>query len=681
MEVIKLMLYAITPASMLILNLILNWELFTTYGFFIRKHSDRTHDKQNLVNVLYNRFLLSACLYIVVDMTWGLLYEHKEVSAFFPYIYYLTVFYFMFMLLTMLTWTQYMVAYLDKSGWRTNLLIHLVWALFITGVVCLILNRSYHFMFSYNDKHEYIGEVGRNISFLLQIAFYAVITTYMMYVAHNSTGRQKTRYKAVAGTSMVLGIFLTFQIIYALFPFYALGLLIGVCLIHSFVQTSEKTEKEVYNHIASAMAEDYDAIFYIDIESCEYQSFSKSKEYMDIESIETGKDFFTDALKSIDECVYSEDIEYAKSFYNKETMLKNLEGRHSFSFKYRILINNEPRYFLFTMMQDRNGKYLIFYEKDIEDELNAEKVQKENQKQTITFGQIAESLASVYDVIYYVNIADSSYICYQTNAIYGQLEVNRSGDDFFGESLINIPKIIHKQDCERVSTFIKKENMISAMKKHKDCSINYRMIVSGKDQYTRMTVRKSSDGTHFIIGVENIDNEIQKEKQRIKELKLEKELARRDELTGIKNKTAYIELETSMQGNIDNGVDYLNFAIVVCDMNNLKHINDTQGHSAGDECIQASARLLCNIFVHSPVFRVGGDEFVVFLHGNDYSARNELMDKLRSQVQENKKKHSRIILAVGMAEYDSENDSFVSEVFERADKEMYEDKKKLKSRG
>ena len=364
-----------------------------------------------------------------------------------------------------------------------------------------------------------------------------------------------------------------------------------------------------------------------------------------------------------------------------ETMLKNLEGRHSFSFKYRLLINNEPRYFLFTMMQDSNGKYLIFYEKDIEDELNAEKVQKENQRQIITFGQIAESLASVYDVIYYVNIADSSYICYQINAIYGQLEVNRSGDDFFGESLITIPEIIHKQDCERVSTFIKKENLISVMEKHKDCSINYRLIVAGKDQYTRMTVRKSSDGTHFIIGVENIDNEIQKEKQRIKELKLEKELARRDELTGIKNKTAYMELEASMQGNIDNGVDYLNFAIVVCDMNNLKHINDTQGHSAGDECIQASARLLCNIFVHSPVFRVGGDEFVVFLHGNDYSARNELMDKLRSQVQENKKKHSRIILAVGMAEYDSEKDSFVSEVFERADKEMYEDKKKLKSRG
>lgn len=50
-------------------------------------------------------------------------------------------------------------------------------------------------------------------------------------------------------------------------------------------------------------------------------------------------------------------------------------------------------------MRDSNSQYFIFYEKDIDDELKAEKNQKENQKQTITFGQIAESLASIYDVI------------------------------------------------------------------------------------------------------------------------------------------------------------------------------------------------------------------------------------------------------------------------------------------
>ena len=107
-----------------------------------------------------------------------------------------------------------------------------------------------------------------------------------------------------------------------------------------------------------------------------------------------------------------------------------------------------------------------------------------------------------------------------------------------------------------------------------------------------MTVRKSSDGTHFIIGVENVNDEILRKKQFHRALKNEKELARRDELTGVKNKTAYLELEESAQGNIDNGMDYLTFGLVVCDANNLKKINDTLGHAAGDEYIKASARLL-----------------------------------------------------------------------------------------
>ena len=284
------MLYAITPASMLVFNLILNWELFTNYGF-----NDRSQKKRNQVHVRYNWFVIAACCYLMVDMTWGLLYEHKELPAFFPYIYYLTVFYFMFMLLTMLTWTRYMVAYLDKSGRRSKALIRLVWVLFTIGVVCLMLNRYYHFMFSYNEAHEYIGEVGRNVSFFLQIVFYTIITAYMFYVAHISKGSQKTRCMAVAVTSMVLGIFLTFQIVYALFPFYATGLMIGICLVHSFVQADEKKEKKIHDNIASDMAEDYEAIFYIDLKSGEYLSFSKSEKYMSMDAVATGKDFFKDS--------------------------------------------------------------------------------------------------------------------------------------------------------------------------------------------------------------------------------------------------------------------------------------------------------------------------------------------------------------------------------------------------
>ncbi len=88
---------------------------------------------------------------------------------------------------------------------------------------------------------------------------------------------------------------------------------------------------------------------------------------------------------------------------------------------------------------------------------------------------------------------------------------------------------------------------------------------------------------------------------------------------------------------------------------------------------------MCDIFVHSPVFRVGGDEFAVFLRGNDYTSRHELMERLRARVQENKKTDDGVILASGMSEYNPESDSFVTDIFERADKEMYEDKQRLKS--
>lgn len=668
------MLYAMVPASLLIINMILNGESLKRYGF-IEKKSDAT----NSVPIRYNLFLLAASFYFIVDMTWGILYEHHDIPALFPIIYYLTVFYFMFMLLTMLAWVRYIVAFLDKGGRRSAVLLYGVWVLFVIGLICLIANRYHHFMFSYNDAHEYVGECGRNVSFFLQIALYAVVSGYMMCVAAKSTGRQKFRYKAVAATSMVLGVFLVFQILFALLPSYAIGLMLGICMVHSFVLSGEKKEKEIHDHIASVMAEDYEAIFYIEIDSGEYLSFAKSSKYMTLDATELGKDFYMEVMESIDKCVYPEDREYAKSFYDKETMFKNTEGRHSFSFKYRVMINGEPRFFLFTMMRDGNSQYIIFYEKDIEDELNAEKAQKENQKKTVTFGQIAESLASNYDVIYYVDVVDSSYIGYEVNNIYGELEIGKEGHDFFGDSIENIPQIIHKQDRDKVLEFLNKDNMISRLENRKDYSIDYRILDDGKSRFTRMSVRKSSDGTHFIIGVEDIDAEVKRERQHLRELKTEKELARRDELTGIKNKTAYKELEESAQGNIDNGMDYLTFALVVCDTNNLKQINDTQGHAAGDEYIKASARLLCDIFVHSPVFRVGGDEFVVFLRGNDYTTRYELMDKLRNQVLENKRVGAGVILSAGMSEYKPESDAFVSDVFERADKEMYKDKERLKS--
>ena len=253
------------------------------------------------------------------------------------------------------------------------------------------------------------------------------------------------------------------------------------------------------------------------------------------------------------------------------------------------------------------------------------------------------------------------------------------GKDFFNEARKNAALLIHPQDGERMFMVMDKDYLITALEGRKQFVFQYRLIVNDKAQHTRLTARKSSDGTHIIICVENVDAEVIKETEHINALNTEKELARRDELTGVRNKMAFTELEHSLQEEIDNGLNNTPFAIAVCDLNNLKMINDTKGHKAGDEYIVSSANLLCDIFDHSPVFRIGGDEFAVFLSGQDYDSRNKLIENLHDIALKNRDRHEGPIIAVGVAEYDPAGDLDIDGIFERADKMMYEDKRELKN--
>lgn len=120
------------------------------------------------------------------------------------------------------------------------------------------------------------------------------------------------------------------------------------------------------------------------------------------------------------------------------------------------------------------------------------------------------------------------------------------------------------------------------------------------------------------------------------------------------------------------------FGFAVCDINDLKKVNDTQGHKAGDEYIKASAKLLCDTFVHSPVFRIGGDEFVIFLRSDDYINRRKLIADLKQTVINNQKSGQGPVIAIGTADYNQDTDSNVNDVFERADEAMYENKRWIK---
>ncbi len=174
----------------------------------------------------------------------------------------------------------------------------------------------------------------------------------------------------------------------------------------------------------------------------------------------------------------------------------------------------------------------------------------------------------------------------------------------------------------------------------------------------------------------NLEELLEREKQQTQQIISAQKLAHTDPLTGIKNKLAYIEKEKDLDARIENG-EVSRMAIAVFDLNGLKEINDTKGHEVGDKYIVDGCKMICNHFKHSPVFRIGGDEFVAVLEGDDFKNRNRIMKAFNNLVMENSM-NGGVVVSAGIAEYLPENDAGTKTIFDRADHYMYEQKRLLK---
>ena len=156
-----------------------------------------------------------------------------------------------------------------------------------------------------------------------------------------------------------------------------------------------------------------------------------------------------------------------------------------------------------------------------------------------------------------------------------------------------------------------------------------------------------------------------------------------DALTHVKNQGAFtLELD-GIQNEIDSSNEPVEFAVIVFDCDELKKINDTNGHDKGNIYLKTASKVICNVFRHSPVFRVGGDEFAVILRNESYISIDSLLTKFDREVEKVnssfKNRWEQVHISLGISRYDWENDHSVYDVVRRADKNMYYNKRKNKN--
>lgn len=152
-----------------------------------------------------------------------------------------------------------------------------------------------------------------------------------------------------------------------------------------------------------------------------------------------------------------------------------------------------------------------------------------------------------------------------------------------------------------------------------------------------------------------------------------------DGLTGVGNKSAFVDRETEINKEISS--QSIDFSVAVFDVNKLKVANDVFGHMAGDRLLLTFANYLSSVFDISNVYRTGGDEFVVILPEEENIDRKE---KIASFIKGMKAlsvedyPDLKVSCAYGCSRFNKETDRQLSDILQRADKEMYKNKTETK---
>lgn len=440
-------------------------------------------------------------------------------------------------------------------------------------------------------------------------------------------------------------------------------------------EIAEKEQNRTYIEIAQSLASLYEVIYNIDINTGHYTEYSASESFARLGIDRGGEDFFEKMRSDVIKYLHHDDCYTVMRQLEKKTLLKALEEKAVFSTVYRQMLDGKPQYvnLIAIKMKDDSDRIVIGV-RNIDKQKRKEKELRDENR---TFNEIAMALAQRYEVMYHVNIETDEYREFSANEKYAKLNIGTTGSDFFTDTQRNMKRDIYPEDYPMMALAMRKETLLEKLRLTGKTFINYRLMLDNRPQYvTLFAVKPKEDSKHIIVAVANVDAARRSELDISDAIGSAMDMANRDGLTGVKNKRAYEQAEIQTDEQISAG-ESGQFAVAICDINGLKQVNDSMGHHAGDEYIKSACTLICNTFKHSPVYRIGGDEFAVILKGVDFDDRNDLINDLNSE-QDRNISSGQVTVAVGISDFISGSDKKLQDVFERADEAMYENKKQFK---
>ena len=209
------------------IHLIVNSNQRTVHGV-ITAHGTRE----------YRVFLACVFAYYIVDAGWGVLAGLGWTKL----LYIDTMLYFFAIAVSVLTWCRFVIAYLSLGKWMSRVLAGFGYTLLTLYVVLLTANVFNHCLFQFDANGNYAPGLIRDLIFYPLVALNVLMGIFTLLKTRGSEGHVYRRNMVVFLFCLTMSMAVAFQIIWPLWPYYALGCLIGCCFFHVFVIEDEHDE-------------------------------------------------------------------------------------------------------------------------------------------------------------------------------------------------------------------------------------------------------------------------------------------------------------------------------------------------------------------------------------------------------------------------------------------------------
>lgn len=435
----------------------------------------------------------------------------------------------------------------------------------------------------------------------------------------------------------------------------------------------------IYTHIAHALARGYTDLFYVNMDTDELIEFHTDDEHGVLSEVRHSTDFFEGCERDAKTGVHPDDQAKFVKAMNRDFLRKALEGNKVFELTYRRIKDGDPFYVLMKVSRMKDDdRIIVIAVQDIDEKVRHRREEERIQEERIVYARL-QALTGNFVCVYVVDPDTGKYHEFSATDNYEESFAQaKEGMDFFHTLREAAWTFSHPDDRKRVLSALTKENVVTEVKRRGIFTLGYRIMKDGKPVHYQLkaAMAEEKEGPRLIVGLNDIDAQVRQKEEYNRRLTQAQSQASIDALTGVNNKHAFLEAEVRMDHLIAEQRQPP-FSVVVFDVNDLKKINDTEGHQMGDQYLRDACKIICDIFKHSPVFRVGGDEFAVIAQGSDHAQMEELLERMARQNLE-AVRSGGIVIACGMSRFD--HDACVATVFERADHEMYQNKNSLKIR-